>query len=150
VTTAVRRAENKAVVLRFYDEVWNKGNVPFADEVFAPDYVRHGHSSSRALPSPVELQQQVFDFRYAFPDLHFDVEFVVAEDALVTARWTATGTHIASWGGLEPTGLHVTFSGVDIFRFERGKVVELWNHRDDLGLMEQAGPPVYVSARSDL
>ena len=150
MTTAVRPAKNKAVVLRFYDEVWNQGNVPFADEFFAPDYVRHSHNPSRALPSPVEFQQQVFDFRYAFPDLRFDVEIVVAEDDLVTARWTATGTHIASWGVLEPTGLHVTFFGVDIFRFEHGKVVEIWNHRDDLGLMEQAGPPVYVSARPDL
>ena len=33
--------QNKATVRRFYEEVWNKGNVDFAFEVFAEDYIRH-------------------------------------------------------------------------------------------------------------
>jgi hypothetical protein len=36
---------------------------------------------------------------------------------------------------------------VNIFRFgEQGKVVEIWNHRDDLGLMEQLGAAVHAGA----
>jgi hypothetical protein len=36
---------------------------------------------------------------------------------------------------------------VNIFRFgDAGKVVEIWNHRDDLGLMEQLGEPVFAGA----
>ena len=42
-----------------------------------------------------------------------------------------------------------TFSGVNIFRFENGKVAEIWNHRDDLGLMEQVGAMIYAGARAD-
>ena len=34
-------AENKALVLRFYAEVWGRGNVAYAHDVFADDYVRH-------------------------------------------------------------------------------------------------------------
>lgn len=39
--------------------------------------------------------------------------------------------------------------GVNIFRFENGKVTEIWNHRDDLGLMEQVGAAIYAGARDD-
>jgi predicted ester cyclase len=40
----------------------------------------------------------------------------------------------------------VTFSAANVFRFENGKVVEIWNHRDDLGLQDQLGAPVYAGA----
>ena len=40
---------------------------------------------------------------------------------------------------MEATGRPIAFSGVNIFRFENGKVAEIWNHRDDLGLMTQLG-----------
>ena len=46
-----------------------------------------------------------------------------------------------------PTGKSVTFSGVNIFRFRPdGKVAEIWNHRDDLGLMEQVSAPLFAGA----
>ena len=74
---------------------------------------------------------------------------MLAEDDLVAARWTASGTHTGRWGDVEPTGRTATFSGVNIFRFANGKVVEIWNHRDDLGLREQLGAPIYAGARTN-
>lgn len=53
------------------------------------------------------------------------------------------------WGALEPSGRRATFSAVNIFRLENGKVAEIWNHRDDLGLMEQIGARVYAGARPE-
>ena len=38
------------------------------------------------------------------------------------------------------------FSGINVFRFSDGKAVEIWNHRDDLGQMQQLGAPVYAGA----
>lgn len=38
----------------------------------------------------------------------------------------------------------MSFVGVNIFRLSESKVVEIWNHRDDLGMMEQLGAPVYA------
>jgi hypothetical protein len=40
---------------------------------------------------------------------------------------------------MEATGRQAIFSAVSIFRFDNGEVVEIWNHRDDLGLAEQVG-----------
>ena len=138
--------ENKTVVLRFYREVWDMGNVGVAHDIFADDYVRHDLRPSAALPGPAGQAKIAADFRQAFPDLRFGVDVVLGEDDLVAARWTATGTQTGPWGAVAPTGKHVTFSGVNIFRLAGGKVVEIWNHRDDLGLMTQVGAPIVAGA----
>jgi steroid delta-isomerase-like uncharacterized protein len=138
---------NKALVLRFYDEVWRRGNVRFAQEVFADDYVRHDLRPTQAAPGGAGQSLIAEQFRRAFPDLEWRVDLVLGEGDLVAARWTASGTHTGAWGDVAPTGKHVTFSGVNIFRFgDSGKVVEIWNHRDDLGLREQLGAPVFAGA----
>jgi steroid delta-isomerase-like uncharacterized protein len=139
-------AENKALVRRFYEEAWGRGELDVIDEAFAGDYVRHDLRPTNPVPGPEGMRQITSGFRAAFPDLRFEVEFVVAEGDFVAARWTASGTHTGPWGDVEPTGRRATFSGVNIFRFEAGKVAEIWNHRDDLGLMEQLGVPVFAGA----
>jgi steroid delta-isomerase-like uncharacterized protein len=138
--------QNKELVRRFYREVWDGGNVDVADEVFVDDYVRHDLRPTEAPPGPEGQKRIARAFRAAFPDLRFSVEIVVAEGDYVAARWTASGTHTEAWGGVEPTGRTVTFAGVNIFRFRGNRVAEIWNHRDDLGLQEQLGVPVFAGA----
>jgi steroid delta-isomerase-like uncharacterized protein len=138
---------NKRLVERFYDEVWSRGNVGFADEVFADDYVRHDLRPTQATPGAAGQARIAEQFRRAFPDLEWRVDLVLGDRDLVAARWTASGTQTGSWADLPATGKRAVFSGVNIFRFdEGGKVVEIWNHRDDLGLMEQLGTPVFAGA----
>jgi predicted ester cyclase len=143
----VGTAENKALVLRFYEEVWALGNLEFAHDVFADEYVRHDLRPSEPSPGPDGQAKIAGSFRSAFPDLEWDVDLLLGEGDLVAARWTATGTHAGAWGDVAATGSRVRFSGVNIFRFGGGgKVVEIWNHRDDLGLMEQLGSSVFAGA----
>jgi steroid delta-isomerase-like uncharacterized protein len=139
--------DNKALVRRFYEEVWDRGNTDFAFEVFADDYVRHDLRAPEALPGPEGQKKIADDFRAAFPDLRFVVDLLFGEDDYVVGRWTATGTHSGRWGAVEATGREATFSGVNIYRFENGRVAEIWNHRDDLGLAQQVGVPIYAGAR---
>jgi steroid delta-isomerase-like uncharacterized protein len=141
--------EHKELVRRFYEEAWDRGKGDVAFEVFADDYVRHDFRPGEALPGPAGQKKIAEDFRVAFPDLRFTVDLLFGEGDLVVGRWTATGTHLGAWAGTEPSGRHVTFSGVNIFRFDGGKVVEIWNHRDDLGLLEQLGAAVYAGAAPD-
>jgi steroid delta-isomerase-like uncharacterized protein len=135
-------ASNKARIIKFYDEVWNKGNVAFAHELFAEDYVRHDLRPAQALPGPAGQAKVATDFRRSFPDINYVIDLAIAEDDLVSLRWTASGTMTGPWGSVEATGKRVTFSGVNIFRLRGGKVVEIWNHRDDLGMSQQLGAPV--------
>ena len=142
-------AENKTLIRRFYEEAWDEGKLDVIDEVFADDYVRHDLRATRAAPGPEGQKRITEDFRAAFPDLRFEVEIMLAEADFVAARWTATRTHDGRWGTIEPTGRRATFSGVNIFRFDNGKVAEIWNHRDDLGQFEQLGAPIYAGAPQD-
>ena len=142
---------NKRLVERFYEEVWARGNVAFAEEVFADGYVRHDLRPTQAAPGAAGQARIAAGFREAFPDLQWRIDLLLGEDALVAARWTASGTHTGNLGAVATTGRRAEFSGVNIFRFGRdGKVAEIWNHRDDLGLMEQLRTRFCSSRRPDL
>jgi steroid delta-isomerase-like uncharacterized protein len=135
------------LVRRFYEEVWNRGNLDVAEEVFADDFVRHDLRPGDAAPGAEGQKAIAAAFRRAFPDLVFAVDFAFGNDEYVAGRWTATGTHRGAWAGVAPTGRRMRFSGVNLFRFgPQGKVVEMWNHRDDLGLLQQLGVEVYAGA----
>jgi steroid delta-isomerase-like uncharacterized protein len=141
-------AANKVLVSRFYEEVWNLGNLEVCDEILSPDYTRHDLRPGN--PSgPAGMKKIAGDFRNTFPDIHLAVSFMVAEDNMVVVRWVITGTHTGKWGKIKATGKKAGFSGINIFRFEKGKVAELWNYRDDLGLMEQIGASVHGGATSE-
>jgi steroid delta-isomerase-like uncharacterized protein len=137
---------NKALVRRFYEEVWGKGNLDVADELFADDYERHDFRSGHPTRGPEGQKEIARTFRSAFPDLSFEIDFILADGNFVAGRWTAAGTHLGPWADVEPTGKPMRFSAINVFRFSDGKVVELWNHRDDLGLMEQLGGRVHAGA----
>jgi len=139
--------ENKALVRRFSEEVWGKGNVDVVYDIFEADYVRHDLRPGNPLPGPEGQKRIALDFRAAFPDVQMSVDLVVAEGDMVVMRWTAEGTHTGAWGKIPPTGKRAAFSGVNIFRIRDGKVVELWNHRDDLGLIQQLGAPVFAGSK---
>jgi predicted ester cyclase len=139
---------NKALVRRFYDEVWARGNVAFTEEVFADEYDRHDLRPTDAVPGPAGQALIAEQFRGAFPDLEWRVDLILGDGDLVAARWTASGTHSGPWGDVAPTGKRATFSGVNIFRFgDEGKVVEIWNHRDDFGLRGQLGVSIFAAAQ---
>jgi steroid delta-isomerase-like uncharacterized protein len=141
--------DNKALVRRFYEEVWDRGNTDFAFEVFADDYVRHDFRSTETLQGPAGQKKIADEFRAAFPDLQVTVDLIIGEHDFVVGRWTATGTHLGPWGGIEPSDRQVSFSAANIFRFADGRVAEIWNHRDDLGLREQLGVPIYAGAQPE-
>ena len=101
------------------------------------------------MPGPAGQKQIADDFRAAFPDLRVEIDLLVAEGDFVVGRWTARGTHTGRWADVEPTGRRITYSAANFWRFENGKAVEIWNHRDDLGLMEQLGVEVHAGAQPE-
>jgi steroid delta-isomerase-like uncharacterized protein len=143
------RETNKRLVVRFYEELWNRGNYDVADELVAADYVRHDLRPGNAPPGPAGQKAVAQRFRAAFPDVCLEVEALIAEGDLVVARWTMSGTHRGSWGEVEATGRSVRLSGVNFFRIAEGRIAEIWNLRDDLGLREQLGAPIYAGYPED-
>jgi hypothetical protein len=42
----------KVMVKKYYDEVWNKGNISVTDEIFSENYIRHHPRSGNPPPRP--------------------------------------------------------------------------------------------------
>jgi steroid delta-isomerase-like uncharacterized protein len=132
--------ENKELARRFMDEVWNKGNLDFIDEVTAPNHVSHDPASPEDMGGGVEgLRRFTEMYRSAFPDIQMTVEDVIAEGDKVVTRWTARATHQGELMGIPPSGNRVEVTGISIDRIEGGKVVETWSNYDALGMMQQLG-----------
>ena len=121
--------KHKALVRRFHEEAWNKGNVAAVDEFMAADYVDYPIPSG--LPPGTEgLKQTISTYRTAFPDLKATVDDIFAEGDRVAYRWSTRGTHLGEWLGIPPTGYHMAATGITVFRIAGGKVVEGWTSMD--------------------
>ncbi|GIK43546.1 MAG: hypothetical protein BroJett011_73790 [Chloroflexota bacterium] len=130
--------ENKAIVRRGWEEIWNKGNLTIAPEHYALTYVSH-MPGNPDMYGPEGHNQLVTMYRTAFPDLHFTVEDQIAEGDKVVNRVTARGTHLGEFRGIPPTGKPITVTGITIDRIAGGKLVESWASWDFLGLLQQLG-----------
>lgn len=78
-------------------------------------------------------------FRAAFPDLHSTVEHLVATDDQVAVAYRARGTPRGDFMGIPATGRQVEARGVQIGRYEDGKLVERWGSSDQLSIFQQLG-----------
>jgi steroid delta-isomerase-like uncharacterized protein len=129
--------ENKALIHRWFDEVWNQGSAAAIAELMAPVCAVHGLA-------PVSLDAAGFMdfyrmFRETFPDVHVRIDDIISEGNIVAARYSATGTHRGNGLGFAATNLPVSFTGMVFVRVENGKLVEGWNNYDQLGMMQRLG-----------
>jgi steroid delta-isomerase-like uncharacterized protein len=131
--------ENKALIQRFVEEAFNKGNVDVANEVYASTFITHDPSIPFGDGSPEQVKQFVNTYLSAFPDGHTTVEDLISDGEKVAYRWTFRGTHQGELMGIPPTGKQVTITGITINRVSRGKVEEQWNNFDQLGMLQQLG-----------
>ncbi len=118
--------ENKVVIRRLIEEVYNEDSQDVLDELVAPDVFNHS----------------------AVPDVHYAVEGMIAEGDMVACRVTCSGTHEGELWGILPTGKRFSVEHVHWHRLADGKLVERWGVRDDLGMVQQLG--VVMSAPEQL
>ena len=138
--------QDKALVLRFVEEIFNRGNMSVVDELFAPDFVEHEELPA-GIPNDREgVIQLTTMLRSAFPDFKATIEDIIAEGDKVVIRQTWRGTQKGVFMGIPPTGKSVSIGVIDIIRMADGKVVEHWGQMDSMGMIQQlgaipAGPP---------
>lgn len=129
---------NKALARRFQEEIENQGNLDVVDEIVAADYVYHG-PGGQEVRSPEALKEMVTMFRTGFPDLNITSEQMIAEGDKVVSRYTLQGTHNGDLMGIPPTGKQVTMTGVVVCRVAGGRIAEVWEEFDQMGMMTQLG-----------
>jgi steroid delta-isomerase-like uncharacterized protein len=130
--------ENKALMRRYYQEIWHEGNIAAGDELVALDIVDHMPGPDQP-PGRVGHDATVAMVHTAFPDAEFTVEDLLGEDDKVVGRWTMRATHTGNLMGIPPTGKSIVMSGIDIGRWENGRLVEIWHIEDIMGMMMQLG-----------
>ena len=133
--------ENKAVLRRWFDEVWNNARADVIEELFDENGIAHGLSADPANPikGPRDFRPFHTVFREAFPNLMIVVEDMIAEGDKVAARCSVRGRHEGEFMGRAATQSPVEFTGIAIVRIKKGKIVEAWNNFDFLTMNKQLG-----------
>jgi predicted ester cyclase len=126
--------DQKALVRRFFEEVWNSQKLNVIDEIFASTVVVNGQPVTRDA-----IKQLVAARRASFPDIRVTVNDQVAEGDKVSTRRTWEATHQGPYRGIAPTGKRVKWTQISIVRFAGGKIVEDWVVGDEFGIVQQLG-----------
>ncbi len=131
--------QNKAAVLRIFTEAWNEKNLAVLREVIAEEAAYHDPTTPQPLVGPEGQEMFIGSYHAAFPDTHFTIEDVVAEEDKVVVRWAASGTNQGSLMGMPATGKPVSVRGMTMFTVRDGKVQESWTNWDTLAMLQQLG-----------
>src|SRR6185437_10332783 len=138
-------AVNKALVRRFYKEVYVDWNMALVDQVVSPQFTSHdwpdGATGAEA------FRKYYAAIRSAVPDARYEVNDLIAEGDRVVVRWRLLGTHRGSFDGIAPTGRSITLRGIAIYRVDGGKLVERWVVSDLHGLLgelREASPSIPI------
>jgi steroid delta-isomerase-like uncharacterized protein len=129
--------QNKSLVRRFVDEIWNKKNINKLDEFLSPNY--SAHNPDGMIHGLNEFRQQYETLTKAFPDCGFTIDQMLAEEDMVSVRYTITGTHRGELRGTPATGKSIRTQAMAQVKILGGKMTEgviVW---DRLALYEQLG-----------
>ncbi len=129
--------ENKELVTRFVEDVFNGGNTRLLAEMISPEHVSHLPNGDHYGPEGVRID--IASFRAAFPDLRLTILDLVAEYDRVVYRFVADGTQEGPFMGIAPTGKRVKVDGIVLDHVRDGKTIERWVQYDGLSLLRQLG-----------
>jgi predicted ester cyclase len=122
VTTA---AENEATARLWFTEGYNAGNVDILNEIMAPDALYHAATFADSR-GPAETEAIMQAVLVGFPDIQYSIDTAVTEGDIVVLGWSAVGSNTGEFHGHPPTNVRDTWVGVNVFRFECGRIAEAW------------------------
>jgi steroid delta-isomerase-like uncharacterized protein len=130
---------NKAIVRRYFEEVFNAKQLDCVGELFVLDAIY----SLAGLPEPVRgsaaIQGAAAGFLAGVPDLHMTIESLFSEADQVAVRYTGRGTHLGDLMGIPPTGNQIVLPGIAMYRVADGRIVAGWDSADIVALLAQIG-----------
>jgi steroid delta-isomerase-like uncharacterized protein len=130
--------ENKALVRRFVEEVFEKLHVAAVDELVADEFVSHTWPSSG--DGKADLKAATERMASALSDIDFSIDDMIAEGDRVAVRLTASATQTGEFMKMPPSGKRYSIGEIHIFRVSEGKISEHWHQLDAMGMMSQLKP----------
>ena len=132
-----RDAETRKAQVRDFYHAFSTGSINELDEIIGPGFVDRTPVPGQA--NGIDgLRQNIAAFRTAFPQGQVIIRELIAEHDKVVARVTLSGTHVADYFDVSPSGKHVVADGVETFRFQQGMIVESWSMFGELRQRDQA------------
>jgi predicted SnoaL-like aldol condensation-catalyzing enzyme len=120
--------QNKHLVIRWFEEVWNQGRRETIFELFPADAVLHdGQNHIHGSEAFCRFQDSI---RAEFSDFHISPVIALAEGDLVCVHWAADLRHTASSQPLKITGTSVV-------RVQNARFTEAWQNWDAAALAAQ-------------
>ena len=126
--TQTTAQQNKHIMVRWFEEVWNQGKRETIHELFAEKGVLH--DGDTIFRGPDEFCRFYDAFRSEFSDFQAKPVISLAEGDLACLHWSIACRHKAS-------NKTVKVSGTSVVRFEDGKLVEAWQNWDAASLSRQ-------------
>ena len=142
-------ADNKAIVRRLYEEVWNNRKLEIVNELISPSHALQGPTVFGSSIGPEAYKRQVSSLLEAYPDLRWTIEDTIAEKDKVVACWTMSGTHKGDYMGVPATNKKVSVGGMTIHHITGGKIMDSLTNWDALGMMQQLGAVPAVGKTKD-
>jgi steroid delta-isomerase-like uncharacterized protein len=126
---------NIATIRRFYGEAFGANRLDRLPELVAENVLlhpgdEHGIDAYRTLLNRAQT---------AFSERRFSIESIIAGNDLVAVRWKMDAIHSGPIGGLAATGKPIQQNANVFFRFELGKIAEVWTQFDQMGVLRQLG-----------
>lgn len=129
--------ENKALVRRFVEEIFEQGRQDTVDELLADDFVPHTWPSTGDPKG--DLKRAIDRVSTGLADAKMTIEDMIAEDDRVAVRLTSSARQVGEFMGMPPSGRSYTIGEIHIFRISDGRVAEHWHQLDLTGMMRQLG-----------
>ncbi len=129
---------NKDTMFWLYEAI-NRGNYPALDHIFSRDYLEHASLCPSIASNFDGAKEYIRMLHRAFPDVHFDILDMVADNDKVWCRILMTGTQREEFDGIPATGKRVQIERIDIYRFAQNRIVEHWCIVEELVMFQQLG-----------
>jgi steroid delta-isomerase-like uncharacterized protein len=134
---------NKELIIRFVEELWNQRKLEVADEIFDKDcqtsQLQSGHAVISSPRGPEIIKNHIIEWLSSFNDLKFTIEQMITEGDRVSTLLAMNGTHTGEWFGVPPSGKQINIRLMTIHRIQNGKIIEDWVIVESLGFFQQLG-----------
>ena len=130
---------NRELIVRHFDEIFNRGNLAFVEEAYTENAIIHDAILPNVPAGPGGIRRYVRTYGEPVPDIHFEVQELIADGDTMAAQWIASGTQVGTLLGLPSTGRRVEASGVSVYRMEEGRIAEAWVYWDVIALLKSLG-----------
>ena len=132
--------DNEVLSHLFHMEMLIQGRDDLIDELIDRRFVAH----VPGLPDdfthgPEGVKRWFAAYRNGMSGIWAEHEDTIVAGDKVVIRFSGGGHHTGDMLGVPASGREIRVTGIDIFRFQNGRFVEMWQELDFLGMLRQMG-----------